>query len=228
MNISSKLFIGFSIMILFMGAIGLKGYSSVNTIENNLNDIFSVRLPSIDYLIEADRDLQQLLVAERSMVFADPKSPIFKAFVEDYEKNLKQAGERWDKYKAIATTAEESALFPQYEAARAEWMHASRKVVDNIIADTPPQGKTAALELTLGDANQKFEAMRDYLDKLTGINLEISEKTHQNAAETYQYTIIVLLIISGLGIFVGIALMLIIGRGVTTPLKELSALSRGL
>jgi hypothetical protein len=33
-----------------------------------MEEIFNVRLPSIDHLVEADRDHQQLLAVERSLI----------------------------------------------------------------------------------------------------------------------------------------------------------------
>ena len=99
-KISRKLFLGFSVMIAFMAVIGVVGYWSSNHINENLREIFTVRLPSINYLVQADRDLQQLLVAERSMIFANVKSDVFKGLTADYEENLGQAEERWNKYKA--------------------------------------------------------------------------------------------------------------------------------
>jgi len=77
LNLGGKLIVGFSIMILIMGIIGSLGYFSTDKIQKNLEEIFTVRLPGIDYLVEADRDLQKLLVAERSMMFAEVSSGEF-------------------------------------------------------------------------------------------------------------------------------------------------------
>ena len=131
LKIGARLILGFSIMILFMGIIGFTGYRSINNIEKNLEDIFTIRLPSIDYLIEADRDLQQLLVSERSMIFANTSSDMFKGLVEDYEENLKQSEERWRKYKALTSASEEMAIIPQYEKTREAWKTISKRIIDN-------------------------------------------------------------------------------------------------
>jgi len=117
LKVGHRLIFGFSIMILFMGIIGFTGYNSVENINNKLANIFSVQLPSINYLIQADRDLQQLLVAERSMIFANAKSDVFKTLIKDYEENLKQADERWEKYKSLSSSPEEKAIVPKYEKA---------------------------------------------------------------------------------------------------------------
>ena len=78
MKVRTKLICASAIMIPFMLCIGYAGYNGIQNVMNNLREIFSVRLPSIDYLLQADRDLQQLLVAERSLIFANSKSETFK------------------------------------------------------------------------------------------------------------------------------------------------------
>ena len=166
LKIRTKLISGFSIMILLMIIIGLSGYNSVKKINGSLEEIFSIRLPSIDFLIETDRDLQQLLVSERSSIFANSKSEVFQELVKDYEENLTQSKDLWDKYKALMISDEEKAIIPEYEKARDEWEQISRRVIDGRIADTR-EGRREALDLTLGVAKEKFEAMRGYLDKLT-------------------------------------------------------------
>ena len=52
-SVGKKLFAGFSIMVLLLIAISLTGYYGLRVIQKNLEDIFFVRLPSIDYIIEA-------------------------------------------------------------------------------------------------------------------------------------------------------------------------------
>jgi len=218
LKVGSRLMFGFSIMILFIGIIGYIGYNSVQKMNKALDDIFANRLPSIDCLVEADRDLQQLLVAERSMIFANAKSDIFKALIEDYEENLKQADERWEKYKSLSSSSEEKAILPKYEEARDAWQTISRKVVDGRRADTRG-GRREALDLTLGVAKKKFEEMRDYIDQLTGINLGLAKKAREEAFATHRSTLITLLSIIGIGMFIGIFLMWWISSGVTKPLR---------
>lgn len=218
LKVGPKIVIGFSLMILFMGIIGFSGYGSVSTIDKLLGDIFTLRLPSMDYLLQTDRDLQQLLVAERSLIFANADSDVFKALVAAYEENLQQSDERWGKFKALKRTPEEKEIISQYDKAREEWKAISRKIVDGRISDTR-EGRREALDLTLGVAKEKFETMRDYLDQLTGINLHIAVKAQEDAAVTYRKTVVSLLSIIGLGLAMAVFLMWVITRGVTKPLK---------
>ena len=141
LTIGAKLIIGFSVMIVLTGIIGLNGYRNTANIDKNLKEIFAVRLPSINYLIQTDRDLQQLLVAERSTIFANANSDVFKQLVKDYEENLAQSQQRWEKYKALQTTDEEKTLAPKYDQAREAWLAVSTRVVEGRVADTR-EGRT--------------------------------------------------------------------------------------
>ncbi len=218
-KVGIKLVLGFAVMIVMMGLIGFSGYRGVSKIQKSLDAIFAVAMPSIDYLIEADRDLQQLLVAERSMMFAEAGSDAFKQFADDYETNMKQAETRFDKYKALATSAKEKALIPEYEKARAEWKALTRRVVEARKTDTL-QGRQEALNLSLGEAAVKFEAMRDYIDQLTGIKLDHADAERQNSAAAYRGTLISQSVLVGIGLLVGIFLTWAISRSVTQPLRR--------
>jgi methyl-accepting chemotaxis protein len=170
-------------------------------------------------IIEVDRDVQQLLVAERSMIFANTKSEVFEELVASYEENLEQSDQRWKKYASLSTTPEEKALIPKYEKAREEWKVISRRIVEGRKADTR-QGRREALDLTLGQAKVKFEEMRSYLDQLTEINLGLAKEASQNAAKTYNLAIITLFSILGAGLLATIIPALMISRGITAPLSK--------
>ena len=110
LKVGTKLLLGFSIMILFMGIVGLTGFRSTANIQAQVSELFEVRIPELVSLLEADRNLQQVLVAERSLIFTDARSDKFKGLVEDYETNFNQFMERWNKFKENATHEKEIAL----------------------------------------------------------------------------------------------------------------------
>jgi methyl-accepting chemotaxis protein len=62
--------------------------------------------------------------------------------------------------------------------------------------------------------------MRNYLDKLTEINVGLAEDARRGAAATYRKTVIMLVGILGLGLLAGILLAWVITRGITKPLKK--------
>lgn len=218
-KIKTKLILSFSIMIFLIILVGLNGFINVKRIQRNLDDIFAIRLPRIDYLIEADRDLQQLLVAERSMIFSDVSSDIFKELVNEYETNMKQSKERWEKYKVLATTSQEKELITKYEKARDEWVSISEKIVEGRKSDTR-EGRNLALDLSLGLGKKKFEEMREYLDRLTEINLQLARKDNEDASSTFRSTNIALFSVIGIGLIIGLVLSLGISRGINKSLHN--------
>jgi len=221
MNTGVRLILGFMIVVLMMIVIGGTGFLSTRNIQSSLDEMFSLRIPSMDYLIEADRDFQQLLVAERSMIYTNAQSDEFQMLVDDYEENLQQANERWSKFKALITTPEEQALIPGFENARDEWQMVSRQIVDGRSADTR-EGRRLALDLVMGEAKTKFEAMRDFLDQLQNLNLNMAADAHAESEETYRRTLIILFSIAGAGLLIGILLGLVIANGITRPLSQLT------
>lgn len=218
MKIRVKLMLSFLIMIIFMGVIGYTGYNSTKSIQHELAKIFAVQMPSIDFLIEADRDLQQLLVAERSMIFTDPGSEQFQSFEKDYQQNFEQSDTRWKSYKKLASSEKEKQLIPAYEKARTEWETVSKKVVDLMKQNNDISIHQAKI-LSLGEANNRFENMRDYINQLTEINLELAKQSDRDATNTYAAAVKILGIVSMLGLIMGLALGLVISGMITGPVR---------
>ncbi len=219
LKIKHKLSLGFAVVIVSMIIVGFAGYNGIRRINGFLKTIFAVNLPSIDLLVEADRDLQQLLVAERTMIFTDVKSEAFTELVKEYETNMKQTAERWAEYKDIATTDKEKELIAQFEKAWTAWEGVSRTVVENRSADTRI-GRNAAIQETLGDAKVRFEKMRDVIDQLTEVNLAAAEAANKTADSTYRATFIVLVLVIAVAVGLGVALSWMITRGIVSPLQK--------
>lgn len=222
LRIRTKILCGFVALIVIMGVIGISSYRGMKQIKERLDNIFLVRLPSIDFLIEADRDLQQLLVAERSMVFTDPASEKYKSFMGEYNKNYQQSDERWNKFKALASAEDEKKVISIYDQARTDWTATSRKVLDELQKNTD-EARKKAIDVTLGEASSKFELMREQLNVLTEMSLTNAEKASKEATDTYRLAMTVLLVTIGVGIVLGVVLAGIIGFSITQPINAAMA-----
>nr|NJM03796.1 hypothetical protein [Desulfobacula sp.] len=140
-RIRTKIFSICLILLAAMMALGWISFKSMTGIQANLADIFRVRMPGIDFLIEADRDLQQLLVAERSLVFADSGSDTYKKLLKEYETNFTQSSERWEKFKALSSAPEEKPFIEAHDKARKDWVESSRKVLGELAKNTEESKK---------------------------------------------------------------------------------------
>ena len=220
MKVGGRLLCGFAVMIAIVAVNGVQGYLSARAIQSQLVELAAVRMPSLDYLVEADRDLQQALVAERSLIFANADSDEFRAMVAAYEENVEQAWTRWTKYKALASSPEELAVIPEFESDWAAWSAISRRVVDGRVADTR-EGQGEALDLTLGRASQAFETMRTQIDKPTGTNQTISDQAAAAAAAAYTRSRAMQFVMGGFGLLAGTAIAWAIRRSIVGPLGKL-------
>ncbi len=216
LKISRKLALSFTIMIMLVFIVGLTGWQSLSFIHKKTEEVSQIRLPAIDLVIEADRDLQQLLVAERTMMVVSPQSEMFKEQEAAYQENMQQSKDRWEKYKALAISKEETDLFPQYEQTRQQWKSLSENLVEKRKAGL------AISELELKEVAQKFEKMREYLNTLTEINLNGASLADKATNASYASMITKLVVFLIISIIAGIVLLLLITRGISTPLKALT------
>jgi len=157
-------------------------------------------LPALDYIVEADRDMQSTLVAERSLMFLRQASDEARAIRKEHGESLQQTKERWTKYKAIPASAEERTLWPDFEQRSADWEKVTRDVV-GLLAQDMADARKDAIDLSLSDGEAKFEKAREVLSKLTALRLKSAEafdRQVQGAANrTTWWTLLVLVALAG-------------------------------
>ncbi len=218
-RISTKLLVSFSIILIIVVVVGAAGFLSTRDINRNLLNISEGDLPSVNFLLQADRDLYQLLTDERSMIFTDVQSELFEQLRAEYEENLQQSRERFENFKALAEK-DAAGLIARFEESRAEWEKLTRQVVEGRASDTRA-GRRLAIDLTLADAKVKFDEMRGYLDQLTDLTLQRVENNRNQADATFRRTTVTLAVTTFAGFIVGLSLAFFIARGITSPLKKL-------
>ena len=206
------------VMILLLIVTGYVGYISTKRIYSNLDQIFAVGLPSLDVVIEADRDLQQLLVAERTMIFSDPASEDFSTLVDDYLSNQQQAQERIEKFAALNSHADDQRIVADFRNAWQEWLPVSKKIVEARQQGTA-EGQQLALELSTGEAAVRFEAMRDHLDKLTEVILLDAGNAKASARATFGLVGKSILAVVIIAVLFGLFITLILDRSILRPLQ---------
>jgi methyl-accepting chemotaxis protein len=221
-TLDTRLALGFGVMVALVAALGLSAFFSARVIHDSASDIFTLRLPAIDKTVEADRDLQQLLVAERSLIFAAPGSVEFATFVKDYEENLQQSDARWQVYRGLANLPEEQAIIAGYERARGEWMTLSRAIVDARKTATPESGAQAAA-LSLGAAREKFDAMREFLNKAQELNLATAEAQHALANRTYRIANAINIALALIAAVTGLVIWQRVGRRTSRQIREVAS-----
>ncbi len=219
LKIGIKLSLSYLIMFLVMTVLAYNGYSSARIIEDKLEDVLHVRLAITNLLLNSDRDFQQLLVAERTLLSSDAKSDLFKSLLNDYEENLAQAKERTEKAFLLLTTPAEKELADRFRNDMAAWEKESRKVLAACQTNSE-KSKAEAISVSLGQAAVAFEKSRDHLDKLNDLNDAIIAETEKQATEAYSKIVSGIMILLFIAMCVALFLGFGISRGITIPISQ--------
>ena len=200
-----------------VAAVGIVSLNQVAAVNKLVTHTY---LPSVDYLVEADRDLQQALVAERSMIFIDVASDQFKELVKDHDENVTQARARMDKFAALNSDPEAAKLLDEYRGYRDKWEKTTSEVVSQRAADTRI-GRRTAMDLSFGLAAKQFEAMRGVIDRLTGLTLNASHRISDRADETTATRRTTTLLSSVLGLALCVVAAVFMPGLITRPLRDI-------
>lgn len=185
MGVKQKLLLTFTLLIFFLLAVGGIGILNISSINDRTTKIGEVILPATDLLLQIDRDLQQALVAERTMIFSDVSSLQFQDLKKDFDENIGQAKERWTKFKDLGHEGITEEMITKFDTELDAWLQVSAAIYNAIITDTTST-HTSAVALSLGGGAKAFETARENINQFT----EITEKvavTEVAAAED-EYT----------------------------------------
>lgn len=224
-SVAKRLSGGIGILVLTFLALILFVMNAFQSEHETTELIHSNYVPGTSTLYSADRDLQQALVAERTMHATDPTSDSFKDLLDTHAENIQQARDRVDKFYSLLPDEELSLLMKDYESLRDSWEESTRTIV--VLAQSNrAQDRQQALELSIGDGANKFEAMRDVLDKMQDRLEGMLEEKHQQGLDNFVSTettlIVSVVAVVVFAIFLSWALM----RSITGPLQTVLSVVR--
>jgi methyl-accepting chemotaxis protein len=223
-TLNTRLAVAFGGLVLLIAALGAAAVGSSLVLRRSAAALYAREMPALDALVQADRDLQQALVAERTILIAQPNSELFKKQVAAHAENLQQSTERWNRYRALARTDKEQELVAAYEKARVAWEQATARIFEARKQKTIRQRRAAA-ELSLGEAAAAFSEMREALNVAQELNLELAAANQAAAEQTYRRASAFVLGIAVVAALAGVFLWWWIG--VRTS-REVRAIAGGL
>ena len=196
-------------LYVVMGGAALLGSGALGDSNARLTGYSLVVLRT---LLNADRDLYQAQVAERSLLgghAADVEGQ--RAF---HRENLQQALDRVRQYRATGPGPEPEALVDTFEQQFARW----KAVTERVVADPTA---AEATRLSFGEGETLFQASRDAIDKL--VDLEEARVARDSAAATALVDSIRIqqIALVAVGSLVCLALVVLVPPLVTGPLQTL-------
>ena len=222
LSVSAKIIVGFCLLVLLVTVTGLVGYRTGDAINAHLVKATSHTLPAVSLLLEADRDLHQALVAERTMIFVEPGSAQFQTLLKEHAENIGQAAARWEKFKAVQRLPAGAAgpIISDYEAKIAAWQATTTRIRDARRADTD-EGRREAIALSHEVAFGQFNAARECINQLTELLDATAGADQALAAATHRRATWSSIGVTGLGLAIGAALTWFVGVRLSRTLRTI-------
>ena len=219
LKIGTKLISAFIVVSLITVFVGFSGITGMKAINKQLGHIFGKNMPSVEYLLTIDTNVHKAMVAERSTIFANVSSDLFKELVSTHQSGLQFAEYNLEEYAKVASTDEEKKLLGELRSAFKGWTDVTKRIVEARSTDTR-EGRTEAIDLTFGSGKQKFEAMRGVLEQMIDLNAQMAKKAEEQASGAYKASSMTLSIVILAGILTGLVLGFVISRIITKAMKK--------
>lgn len=210
-----KLALPIIILALLLLLIGMLGIRGAGELQDVATDLAEQHMPAAVLLLDADRDMYQAFLAERSLILADDPQ-IQQAIRGEHSENLQQARERVANAAKMENQPELSQRFRDFERQFDQWQKTSSEVVAVATTD-----RAAAQALTMGRSYDQFSVAREALDQLSGLVGEIADKSGKQAVEIASERIWQQSVAIVLGLVLCVVLVVAFPLFVTRPLDRM-------
>lgn len=206
------------LLVLLVLVVGFYAISNSQKLGNYAQTIARVNLQEIQLMIQADRDLYQSVMAERSLIYQAVSD--VDALVKEHDENAGQALDRINKALDLSSQPTEKER-EQYRQYFDKWKKLSDQVVDLAKAGDEDSRKSAQ-SLSYGNAQTAFAELRNYIDVLQEKRLkqvdEFSEVIEQDQSDISFN----LALIAGFALLIAALAAYNLPLLVIRPLKEVS------
>jgi methyl-accepting chemotaxis protein len=224
-RIGKKLFLILVVNVFLLVILGTFAALSARNINLDLQGIFKRDLKGLVFLLEADRDLHQAFIAERTMLFALPGTKSFDSQKKDYLDNKEQADSRIAKFAGRTADVDQLDLVKKYGEGRRAWDEVSLGIIKGREAGRPVD---ELYDLSLGEGEKRFHTMRENINVLTETLMKQAEAAEAKAESSYQDLLIVIIALTLGSALLGSFCTILVTRNITRPIARLVEFSRRL
>ncbi|MAR92560.1 MAG: methyl-accepting chemotaxis protein [Pseudomonadales bacterium] len=214
-----------ALLALLFIATGVVGLLVNQSLAEKAVQVGQGHLQEINYLLQADRDLYQAQVAERSIALLAPDNGQIATLKAQYRENIDQARERMGRFFNTVPEPALQAYREGFNRAYESWVALTRPALNNpgSARDDSPQAREQ-----IAASEERFQTMRGIINELEEKHVALSDvitTSIQQEASDSRATIITML---GVGLIFSAACILLIPPMVVNPLRLLSQRMRDI
>ena len=178
-----KLTLPVALLAILLATTALIGVQLINRLSEDVNRLADEFLPGLNSLLQADRDLYQALVAERSMIFVDTNSEEYKKLTAMHDENIGQARERAVKFFRTTRSEQAQGREQEFLALFDKWSDTTQEIKRQR-SEGGRIGRSTAIDMSFNEGVTKFDAMRQVIDELTDLVQKDAAAAGANAHTT--------------------------------------------
>jgi methyl-accepting chemotaxis protein-1 (serine sensor receptor) len=219
LSIRHKLLMAFGAIAALAAAVGGGALWAVSSVTRAYERLATESLPAVTALLEADRDMQRVVAAERTLMFMKNDSPAAQEQKARHALSLAMSTAHWRTYTELFPTEAGRQRHRAVEQARLEWERTTYEVMQLLTQDSTDARKDA-IDLSLNEGAARFEAARTELAALGRFRQE--QATAQVQAEVRRIAQLRWLVTGGVVAAFALALGLgtLLAGAIARPLGE--------
>ena len=202
LKIKIKVMYTFASLLFLVTLIGGIGLYNMSQIHSQVGEMSESVMPSLDLLLQIDRDMYQALLAESQMIYTEKPSPEFSTLMNTYKENVQQSADRWKQFKDVAFETDQE-LLSNFETNRDKWESYSEKILPFLNIGTTESKLEAARMMK--ESDMLFNSAREIINTLTERYEQIVDEEHERASSFYSSAVVSV----SIGVLVIIALILV-------------------
>lgn len=214
----AKLLIPIVMLALALMAMAAQSIYTAGSLSRQGVDVTQRILPSVNLVLEADRDLYQSLLAQQQLLMTEPGASVSEDAVTDYRENLQQAWDRLHKTAALhPDVAAIQVRLQAFEESHGRWKAVSERLLGMVRA-----GDIAgARMLADGEGKALFKETRAAIDEMNDLTLAAADAAGKHLESEAATANMVLIVSAAAGLVVCALLMVLFPPVITSPLRAL-------
>ncbi len=203
LSVGKKMASAFLMLILLILIIAVAGFYFIQKTNSHIDRYSLNLLPADDLLLNIDRDMQQILVSERTLLIPVTGKADFNSLIKDINENYEQINDRWEKFKSVAQETNISEKISEFEKYFEAWKSSTKGIIHKL--ESSGKSEYTSVENTaLNENASAFTSARNVIDELEDVINKEAKNLHEESDSFYHSA--VFLFLTGLLIYLLIAL----------------------
>jgi len=217
MRISGKLLLGFFVVILLTGGVGIFGIYNLNVMNELAEAMYEQKLQGLDTIQDANTELLYVVRAEKNVMLSTSEEER-QYYIERHRYNLERLRERAADAGQYFPTDEGQALMRELNRGLQGWTEMTREVVELAEGEELATARASA-DLSMGRAREQLDVLDELMTEAVALKASMAEEAAETARATYEAGSAAMIIVVIVSVLSGAILGLVIARIISKPLK---------